>query len=533
MRLFLRGFEWFLVMATMISDQVKYSNPHDRIGSQKGKCLCKRLFFSLYRLAWDQTPHGSNQEQLKDMAKKPTKTKSAPKKQKAVATKPEAGGTPTTETEAKKGQTTFLLRLPPDLRSALESFKDESGSKSLQNLILQLLAEGLTDKTDFRVAELFARDLHVASLAATVGSAPDDQAALLEAHQRVILELENQKLTSFASIMDPALLSYRLLIDYALQDPASRDPNGVVRDFSNGLKLSALQAMIRGKWSFAESLLLQAAASDPSNLEVSNEAGVYLLRRLVRRWYRPEDSITPGVCSQYLPWYHESKQQQNARKSSMAESDVVDETAWATALKAWNLLVHDDRPESADRWYLRWNREKNFGQELTRGNWRIEVWKRLATIIVCVSSPEPDDLKLLEGKNFQGSNLAESTLVPEIVRLFGAWEKGFRMTREVSRLQREWSEWFEPLEVLWWLGYRKEAVALAQEARGFVAEKQVMDRMALIRQWSPESENVEYYGDEDTNEVEFSRVVVYVNDENGIPEVLPMPDPLLNRPMSI
>ena len=244
------------------------------------------------------------------MPKKPTKPKSARSKQKAAATTPEAGATTPKELEAKKGQTTFLLRLPPDLRSALESFKDESGSKSLQNLILQLLAEGLAGKADFRVSELFARDLHVASLAATVGSAPDriignqrvelvgnttnnfvvDQAALLEAHQRVILELENQKLTSFASIMDPALLSYRLLIDYASQDSASRDPRGVVRDFSNGLKLSALQAMIRGKWSFAEALLLQAAASDPSNLEVSNEAGVYLLRRLVRRWYRPQDS---------------------------------------------------------------------------------------------------------------------------------------------------------------------------------------------------------------------------------------------------
>lgn len=491
------------------------------------------------------------------MPKKPTKPKAARSRQKAAAITPETGATTPKELEAKKGQTTFLLRLPPDLRSALESFKDESGSKSLQNLILQLLAEGLASKADFRVSELFARDLHVASLAATVGSAPDliignrrvelvgntannfvvDQAALLEAHQRVILELENQKLTSFASIMDPALLSYRLLIDYASQDSASRDPSGVVRDFSNGLKLSALQAMIRGKWSFAESLLLQAAASDPSNLEVSNEAGVYLLRRLVRRWYRPQDSITPGVCSQYLPWsdYESDRtRQQHARESWLAEEDVVNETAWATALKAWNLLVHDDSSELAEPWYMRWNQSPI--QELTRGNWRIEVWKRIATIIVCTSSPDTGDLKLLSGSNFFRPDLAESTLVPEIVRLFGAWEKGFRMTREVSRLQREWSEWFEPLEVLWWLGYRKEAFALAREVRGFVAEKQVMDRMALIRQWNPEFENVESYGhNEDTNEAKFTRLVNYERelDENEIPVELEYPEALLNRPMSI
>jgi len=244
--------------------------------------------------------------------------------------------------------------------------------------------------------------------------------------------------------------------------------------------------------------------------------------------------MTPGVCSQYLPWSdYESDHtpQQNAPKSWMAENDVVNETAWATALKAWNLLVSDDSTGLVEPWYARWTHGPT--QELTRGNSRIEVWKRLATIIVCTSSPEPGDLKLLDGSIVYREDLSESTLVPEIVRLFGAWEKGFRMTREVSRLQREWSEWFEPLEVLWWLGYRKEAFALAREARGFVAEKQVMDRMALIRQWNAEFENVESYGDEDTNEAEFTRLVMYELDENGIPDELEMPIPLLNRPMSI
>lgn len=464
------------------------------------------------------------------MPKKPTKSKSTHREQTAIATKPEAEATPK-EPEAKKGQTTFLLRLPPDLRSALESFKDESGSKSLQNLILQLLAEGLASKADFRVSELFARDLHIASLAATVGSAPDlivDHAALLEAHQRVIFELENQKLTSFASIMDAGLLSYRLLIDYASQGPVSRDPNGLIRDFSNGLKLSALQAMVRGKWSFAESLLLQAATSDPSNLEVSNEAGIYLLRRLVRRWYRPDDSLTPGVSSQHLMWSDYEWQRDNGIRPAkgLAEEDIVNETDWSTALKAWNLFVHDDEPEPTKPWYMRWN----YGQvqESTRGNWRVEVWKRLATLIVCTSSPDRDDLKLLAGSNVDRPEFAESTLITEVVKCFGAWEKSFRMTREVSQLHREWGEWFEPLEVLWWLGYRKEAHALALEARGFVAEKSVMDRMMLIRRWNPEFECL----DPDSGN---SRLLNYerFSDENGIPIECEYPTALFNRPMSI
>jgi hypothetical protein len=474
------------------------------------------------------------------MPEEPTKPQPVRVEQGTGATKSEAGVATTKDPKAKKGQTNFLLRLPPDLRSALESFKDQSGSKSLQNLILQLLAEGLASKADFRVSELFARDLHVASLAATAGSAPEiignrrvelventannfvvDQAALLEAHQRVILELENQKLTSFASIMDPALLSYRLLIDYASQDLMSRDPSGVVRDFSNGLALSARQAMIRGKWSFAELLLLQAAAFDPSNIEVSNEAGIYLLRRLVRRWCRPSDSLTPGVSNRILIYSDYERQ-----PSEMREEDVVNETAWSTAKRAWDLLVHDDRPELAGPWYRRWTQNQTFMQELTRGSWRVEVWKRLATIIVCTSSPDRDDLKLLGGSS--SPNLLESVLVREVFELFGEWEKGFRMTREVSRLQWEWSEWFEPLEVLWWLGYRAEAHALAAEARGFVAVNSVMDRMTLIRNWKVENEHLaefpEGYYQVDNFEV---------HPIEGTPVAVERPTALFNRPMSI
>jgi hypothetical protein len=490
------------------------------------------------------------------MPKKPIKPKSARSKQKAVATKPETGTAAPKESEAKKGQSTFLLRLPPELRSALESLRDESGSKSLQNLILQLLAEGLARKADFRVSELFARDLHVKTLAATVGPAPDlivgnrrvelegntfsnfvvDQPALLDAHQRVLQELENQKLSSFASIMDPALLSYRLLVDFASQISDSRDSNSLLRDFSNGLKLSALQAMVRGKWSFAELLLLHAAAADPTNLEVSHEAGIYLLRRLVRRWQRPEESLTPGVTNSALitvlyPHERRSLNSSQGREPTSVQDEEVDETAWATAMKAWNLLVHDDRPEFAHLpWYTRGSLDP--AQASARGNWRIELWKRLATIIVCTASPDQDDWNVLAGSNFHRPELAERNLIPEIVGLFGTWEKGFRMTREVSRLQREWTDWFEPLEVLWWLGYRKEAHALALEARGFLAERPVMDRMADIRRWTPNFENSEPSGyDEDDEPTGFTQVI-YVSNESGDHEMLGLPEPLCGRPMS-
>ena len=46
---------------------------------------------------------------------------------------------------------------------------------------------------------------------------------VLKDFERVLDELESQKLTSFAALMDPALMSYRLLLDFCFQDPNRRD----------------------------------------------------------------------------------------------------------------------------------------------------------------------------------------------------------------------------------------------------------------------------------------------------------------------
>ena len=446
---------------------------------------------------------------------------------------------------AVNAPTTFLLRLPGDMRMALEELKDESNSKSLNGLVLQLLAEGLGRKSEFEKSELFARDLHVATLALAVGPTPDlvingirleldgtkerrfevDQASLLNVHHRVVQDLENQKLTSFASIMDPALLAYRLLIEFSLQ-PDKRDNAAIVRDFSNGLKDSALLAMQNRKWAFAEHLLLQAAAVDPTNVTVGYETGIYMLRRLVRRWRRPSDSLTPRITNGNFNWTDYEWQQRHADSSGpqkvKPEDEEMDATVWAVASRAWELLNdtanHFTTPPLVS-WHERWN-DRNVSE-------KVDIWKRLGAIIVCTSSPEPDDLKLLINSK---SRCFENMLLEDLVTLFNKWASDFRMTREVSRLQEKWADWLEPLEVLWGLGYRKEAYGLAMEARGFVADKPVAERMALIRAWNPEMEQTERLGEDDSG---FDYQVIWTVDIEQNMDYAQEPLALFNRPMNV
>ena len=453
--------------------------------------------------------------------------------------------------EPVKAPTTFLLRLPGDLRMELEKLKDESESKSLNGLVLQLLAEGLGRKADFEKTELFARDLHVATLAQAVGEIPDlviggrrididgtqgrsfevNQTALLSVHQRVVQDLENQKLTSFASIMDPALLAYRLLLEFSLV-PERRDNDSVVRDFSNGLKDSAILAMKNRKWALAEQLLNQAVAVDPTNVNVGYETGIYILRRLVRRWRRPQDTITPGVTNGNINWVDYEWQMRNRNlpdTQRISPEDIEEDmTTWAAARNAWELLNDSANLHTFGlRWYERWN-DKEMSE-------KVEIWKRIATIILCTSSPDPDALKLMTDVKPHGkSRCQEARLLDELQTLFRRWASEFRMTREVSRLQEKWADWLEPLEVLWWLGYRKEAFGLATEARGFVADKATMERMALIRGWNPEHESSEPYGfDEITGEADFIYQVIYKRDEFGDHGYTDEPLALFNRPMSV
>jgi len=498
--------------------------------------------------------HMAAKRKSKSVQSKGRKNGSAQAKARTAAKKPADLATTSADLldETAKAPTTFLLRLPGEMRKHLEKLKDESESKSLNALILQLLAEGLERKADFEKAELFARDLHVATLAHAVGSVPDpgngrfrieidgrpdrlfqaELTGLLSVHQQVVQVLENQKLTSFASIMDPALLAYRLLLEFSLL-AERHDIESVRRDFSNGLKDSALLAMKNRKWAFAEQLLKQAVAVDPTNVNVGYETGIYMLRRLMRRWCRPDESITPGVTNDSLISrdYEQQTFQNLPDAQRVPPEDVeVDNTTWAIALRAWDLLNDSantpslsDAALSDEDWSKRWN--------FDAASEKVDIWKRLATIILCTSSPNPDDLELMTNGN---STCHEEKLLGDLTRLFRTWASEFRMTREVSRLQERWADWLEPLEVLWWLGYRKEAYMLATEARGFIADKTVGERMASIRRWNPEDEMSESFGfDEIKDEPTNFQQVIWDVDEFGDYYLIADPPGLLNRPMSV
>ena len=146
--------------------------------------------------------------------------------------------TPSTSKETK-GET-FLLRLTPDLRKELDAFRTEVKAKSLQTLILQFIVEGM-EKEGFAPTQLFSKDLHARQLGMAVGQGSDldvgnqrisaerkgpqtkpfNPRVLVGAHERVLEALESQKMMSFAALMDPSLMSYRLLLDFCSEDPKS------------------------------------------------------------------------------------------------------------------------------------------------------------------------------------------------------------------------------------------------------------------------------------------------------------------------
>jgi len=81
---------------------------------------------------------------------------------------------------------------------------------------------------------------------------------------------------------------------------------------------------------------------------------------------------------------------------------------------------------------------------------------------------------------------------------------------------------------------RKEAYMLATEARGFIADKTVGERMASIRRWNPEHESSEFFGfDEIKNEPTDVQQVIWDVDELNDHYPIAEPPGLLNRPMSV
>jgi hypothetical protein len=434
----------------------------------------------------------------------------------------------TTSAKEQKGET-FLLRLTPDLRKDLDAFRTEVKAKSLQTLILQFIVEGM-EKDDFTPTQLFSKDLHARQLGMAIGQgveseightrAPGDRKglqtrpwnphALVGAHERVLDELESQKLTSFAALMDPALMSYRLLLDFCFQDPNRRDSESLIRDFSSGLWFSAEQAMERKKWNFAQILLLQACELDRENTDLGLAAGVYLLKRLMMRgWLRTKisDRVTNGTLMEILPNFDEDKSRSNVEATDV----VTDETEWAMVDNAYELLY---RGLHLEPWELNtpW-------RNITQGHGgfgKLSCWRDLAFIIRWAASPEKNDLPVEH----------EEELLARITASFRGWEQSFRMTREQSALQREWSGLLDALEVFWWLGYRKEAFEFAREVRNFSSDKEGISRFSRIVSWNPETEWSGYFPDGGPSFIENKDVPFgYVDDYQFDPNIRELPYP--------
>ena len=399
----------------------------------------------------------------------------------------------TTIGKEQKGET-FLLRLTPDLRKDLDAFRVEFKAKSLQTLILQFIVEGM-NKDDFTPTQLFSKDLHARQLGLAIeqGMEPEsgharvsgdrkgtqtstrNTRALLDTHERVLDDLESQKLTSFAALMDPALMSYRLLLDFCLQEPNRQNPRSLMQDFSTELCFAAERAMERKKWNFAQILLSQACELDKQDVDIAEKAGVYLIKRLMMRgWLRSKDSegVTNGTLVTELPYSGERT------RVNVEDTDAVtDDTEWAMATDAHELL----------------SRGLNImaGYEPVPG--RLSCWRDLAFIIRWAISPEENTAD--ESKNNKLDGQDEESLLLRIKESFRVWQGTFRMTREQSALQREWAGWLDALEIFWWLGYRKEAFELATEVRNFSSDKDGMARFFRVASWDPATEWNDNYPD--------------------------------------
>ena len=418
---------------------------------------------------------------------------------------------------AERGRTNpnFLLRLPPRLRTELEALKLTSEAKSLQALLLQLIAEGLDRRGEFKAADLFGKDLHVRTINAAVGEAlPDflfekdnqtysirvknvadqresiDIPALLVTHQHVVRELESQKLTGFASLMDPALMALRILLQATSATSTQIDGDALGRDFSNGLMSSAEYAIRLGRWGLAETLLIRACQVDARNHELATETAIFLLRRLLRRWYRPTELLTPGVTNRVV--LH-GDYERRAESNDEPRDDTKDETSHSTATRVAELF------EREISLVIREMNQKMLGslpEETVLATARyvppkVQCWYYFCQAVLGLTSTAEDAPRAFVE--------IEAKFVENVVACLNVWERSFRMTREISSLQREWRDWFEALEIFWWLGYRNEAFTIATGVRGFAADKVTTDRFNRIREWDPQHEYTFTLNPEDPN----------------------------------
>jgi hypothetical protein len=190
-----------------------------------------------------------------------------------------------------------------------------------------------------------------------------------------------------------------------------------------------------------------------------------------------------------LPNFDEDKSRTNVEATDVD----TDETEWAMVDNAYELLY---RGLHLEPWELNtpW-------RNITQGHGgfgKLSCWRDLAFIIRWAASPEKNDLPVEH----------EEELLARITASLRGWEQSFRMTREQSALQREWSGLLDALEVFWWLGYRKEAFEFAREVRNFSSDKEGISRFSRIVSWNPETEWSGYFPDGGPSFVENKDVVV-------------------------
>ena len=303
---------------------------------------------------------------------------------------------------------------------------------------------------------------------------------MIDAHERVLEALESQKLTSFAALMDPALMSYRLLLDFCTEDPKRRDPDSLIRDFSNGLWFAAEMAIERKKWNFAHILFHQACDLDPENTDLGLAAGIYLIKRvMIDGWFRekgskrvPQEKLFTCIPDAYL---------YNGIRLEEDDAPTPDKTSRAMVLDAYERL-HRGVPASLNIAGEFWSdRNLNHG-----GTGKISCWRDLACIIRWDISDENDENFNKENdENF--NKYEEEVILPRIKRGFREWEQSNKTMRGQSSLKRAWSEWLDALDIFWWLGYRNEAFEIATEVR-ISSSGMDWNRFSKIQEWNPATE---------------------------------------------
>lgn len=387
----------------------------------------------------------------------------------------------------------FLVRMPPALRSQLEELKAKSKARSLQSLIVQILAQGVSQEEGLAPVDLLApKDVPVRVVCEAIRAGSTRR----EAHQRVVRDLEAQRMSGAAALMEVALDSFRRLSEYATFTEDERQKIDVASEFAAGLQTCAHQAMGRQQWGLAEELLLHAVEVNPGSASLREDTGVFLLRRFVRRWMR--STITAGVTNGFLF---------GAPGLVPGAKDETDSDRTDRALVSQIVTLLE--PATADG-------------TIDPG---VRTWALLADLIQCAIDSEFD--------HTDESRDRESAALSDAPGRFWTWSRSFTRIGRVGDLERAWERYVEALEILWWLGYRKEAQAIALDTRGFEGSEGLRNRLRLVARW--DSDKIEIVVDD--GELIYTVWELYGDDQiddDGRPlDPRDMPECPLGLPMAL